>query len=57
MGDNSNACGPTNNTAVGNSMIAFWQQGIAAGPGDSGGPAVLGIGGDDILIGVSSWGG
>ncbi|WP_299210463.1 trypsin-like serine protease [uncultured Dokdonia sp.] len=57
MGDNSNGCGPTNNTAVGNSMIAFWQQGIAAGPGDSGGPAVLGRGGDAVLIGVSSWGG
>ncbi|WP_299676682.1 trypsin-like serine protease [uncultured Dokdonia sp.] len=57
MADSSNACPPNNNTAVGNSMISFWQEGIAAGPGDSGGPAVLGRGGDAVLIGVSSWGG
>jgi len=38
--------------------VSLYQQGIAAGPGDSGGPAVIeGPNGIPILIGASSWGG
>ena len=37
-------------------MIAFYERGSGAAPGDSGGPAVLYNNGKPIVIGVSSWG-
>lgn len=57
INNNNNACDPNNAAAVGPSTIAFFQQGIAAGMGDSGGPAVVVVGGIPVLVGTSSWGG
>lgn len=53
----NNGCSPNGATPINNTMISFFEEGIAAGPGDSGGPAVLGSGATATLIGVSSWGG
>ncbi len=44
----------TNN--ISNNMIAFYDPGTGAGPGDSGGPAVLDNNGNLINLGASSWG-
>lgn len=41
---------------VTSNMIAFYQIGSGAAPGDSGGPAVVNANGKPILIGASSWG-
>lgn len=58
MTDPSNNCRPNGTNPVDNTMVSLYQKGIAAGPGDSGGPAVIaGPNGIPILIGASSWGG
>ena len=58
MTDPGNNCIPNGTAPVDNTMVSLYQQGIAAGPGDSGGPAVIaGPNGIPILIGASSWGG
>lgn len=41
---------------VSNNMLAFYSPGIASGKGDSGGPAVMSNNGNDINIGITSWG-
>lgn len=54
----NNGCLPNGAAPVDNTMVSLFQEGIAAGPGDSGGPAVIeGPNEIPILIGVSSWGG
>ncbi len=58
MTSSGNNCPPWWSPPLDNSMIAFYQQGIAAGPGDSGGPAVITkTDGTRVLVGASSWGG
>ncbi len=53
-----NNCPPSWSPPLNNTMIAFFEEGIAAGPGDSGGPAVITRpDGTRVLIGASSWGG
>jgi secreted trypsin-like serine protease len=48
---------PGNTGVVTNNMLAFFQPGTAAAPGDSGGPATtLDANGNPVVIGVSSWG-
>lgn len=42
--------------SLSSNMIAFYQVGSGAAPGDSGGPAVINVNGKPILIGASSWG-
>ena len=44
------------NTNISNNMISFFNAGQGAGPGDSGGPAVIDNNGNKIEIGTSSWG-
>ena len=57
LNSSNNQCSP-DGSFVGATTIAFFQQGIAAGPGDSGGPAfITKSDGTRILIGASSWGG
>lgn len=51
-----NSGNPRGTLTVTNNMIAFYQPGSGAAPGDSGGPAVVFNGTTPILIGVSSWG-
>lgn len=51
-----NNCTPPQNS-VNSTQIALFQQGLAAGPGDSGGPMVIFSNGQPVLAGVSSWGG
>lgn len=41
---------------VTSNMIAFYNSGTGAGPGDSGGPAVIDKNGNKINVGASSWG-
>lgn len=53
---NTNHCLPPSNS-VGATSIGFFQEGIAAGPGDSGGPATILVNNERLLIGASSWGG
>jgi hypothetical protein len=38
---------------VSNNMLSFFAQGIAAGKGDSGGPAIMSNNGNEINIGVT----
>lgn len=53
-----NFCAPNGSGILDNNWVAFFEEGIAAGLGDSGGPAVItGHNGGRILLGVSSWGG
>jgi hypothetical protein len=47
---------PGSTLTVTDNMIAFYQPGSGAAPGDSGGPAVVFNGTTPILIGASSWG-
>ncbi|NDV43791.1 trypsin-like serine protease [Flagellimonas sediminis] len=46
----------TGSNNVNNNMIAFYQAGSSAAPGDSGGPATVLSNGSRFLIGCSSWG-
>lgn len=46
-----------NNQYIGPRTLAFYENGVAAGGGDSGGPAVVDIDGVKILVGASSFGG
>lgn len=41
---------------ISSNMIAFYNSGTGAGPGDSGGPAVIDKNGNKINLGASSWG-
>ncbi|QEK52744.1 trypsin-like serine protease [Pedobacter aquae] len=41
---------------VTSNMLAFYQSGSGAAPGDSGGPAIINVNNKPILIGASSWG-
>lgn len=41
---------------ISSNMIAFYSSGTGAGPGDSGGPAVINKNGNKINLGASSWG-
>jgi secreted trypsin-like serine protease len=48
---------PTNNNPITGNMLAFFQNGTGAAPGDSGGPATIwDANGNPIVIGASSWG-
>jgi hypothetical protein len=51
-----NSTRPNGALTVTGNMIAFFQPGSGAAPGDSGGPAVVFNGTNPILIGASSWG-
>lgn len=41
---------------ISSNMISFYNSGTGAGPGDSGGPAVINKNGNKINLGASSWG-
>jgi hypothetical protein len=41
---------------ISSNMLAFYNSGTGAGPGDSGGPAVISKNGNKINLGASSWG-
>jgi secreted trypsin-like serine protease len=56
LNNGTNGCSPPQNS-VDETQIALFQQGFAAGPGDSGGPMVVFSNGSALLAGVSSWGG
>ena len=51
-----NSTRPNGTLTVTDNMIAFFQPGLGAAPGDSGGPAVVFNGTTPVLIGASSWG-
>lgn len=55
MNNETNACPQFYN--IGGTAIALYQQGLAAGPGDSGGPMVVFINGTPVLAAITSWGG
>lgn len=50
------AYNPNYTNPVSNNMLALYNVGTGAGPGDSGGPAVINNNGYHINIGASSWG-